>query len=93
MHVASCPSSSSSRCGNAGRSSALQRRPSLIVIASLLRRHTPRSAVIRLLPRLAAFAPERFASDYLHKCVAHLLSVLKHTGEACCCSSRVMVCA
>lgn len=38
-------------------------------------------AVIRLLPRLAAFAPERFAQDYLHKCIAHLLAVLKHTGE------------
>jgi FKBP12-rapamycin complex-associated protein len=41
----------------------------------------PRRAVIRLLPRLAAFAPERFAQDYLHKCIAHLLAVLKHTGE------------
>eukprot|EP00879_Flechtneria_rotunda_P018991 GHRR01019938.1.p1 GENE.GHRR01019938.1~~GHRR01019938.1.p1 ORF type:complete len:394 (+),score=91.93 GHRR01019938.1:582-1763(+) len=40
-----------------------------------------RRAVIRLLPRLAAFAPERFAQDYLHKCIAHLLAVLKHTGE------------
>lgn len=38
-------------------------------------------AVIRLLPRLAAFAPERFAQDYLQKCIAHLLAVLKHTGE------------
>lgn len=38
-------------------------------------------AVIQLLPRLAAFAPERFAQDYLHKCIAHLLAVLKHTGE------------
>jgi hypothetical protein len=34
-----------------------------------------------LLPRLAAFAPERFAQDYLHKCVAHLLALLKHAGE------------
>jgi FKBP12-rapamycin complex-associated protein len=41
----------------------------------------PCRAVIRLLPRLAAFAPERFAQDYLHKCIAHLLAVLKHTGE------------
>jgi FKBP12-rapamycin complex-associated protein len=40
-----------------------------------------RRAVIRLLPRLAAFAPERFAQDYLHKCIAHLLAVLKHTAE------------
>lgn len=34
-----------------------------------------------MLPRLAAFAPERFAQDYLTKCIAHLLAVLKHTGE------------
>eukprot|EP00882_Tetradesmus_deserticola_P018605 GHRQ01019983.1.p1 GENE.GHRQ01019983.1~~GHRQ01019983.1.p1 ORF type:complete len:439 (+),score=205.09 GHRQ01019983.1:451-1767(+) len=40
-----------------------------------------RRAVIRLLPRLAAFAPERFAQDYLHKCIAHLLAVLKHANE------------
>jgi len=38
------------------------------------------SAVIRLLARLAAFAPERFAQDYLVKCILHLLAVLKHTG-------------
>jgi hypothetical protein len=37
-------------------------------------------AVIRLLARLAAFAPERFAQDYLVKCILHLLAVLKHTG-------------
>eukprot|EP00878_Enallax_costatus_P037194 GHUV01041997.1.p1 GENE.GHUV01041997.1~~GHUV01041997.1.p1 ORF type:complete len:114 (-),score=26.09 GHUV01041997.1:519-860(-) len=43
--------------------------------------YTPYRAVIRLLPHLAAFAPERFAQDYLHKCIAHLLAVLKHTGE------------
>jgi hypothetical protein len=38
-------------------------------------------AVIRLLARLAAFAPERFAQDYLVKCILHLLAVLKHTSE------------
>jgi hypothetical protein len=37
--------------------------------------------VIRLLARLAAFAPERFAQDYLVKCILHLLAVLKHTSE------------
>jgi FKBP12-rapamycin complex-associated protein len=42
---------------------------------------TPCRAVIRLLPRLAAFAPERFAQDYLVKCIAHLLAVLKRAGE------------
>ena len=40
-----------------------------------------RNAVIALLPRLASFAPERFAQDYLSKCIAHLLNVLKHTSE------------
>lgn len=40
-----------------------------------------RRAVIVLLPRLAAFAPERFAQDYLSKCISHLLSVLKHQTE------------
>ncbi|GBG00672.1 target of rapamycin kinase [Raphidocelis subcapitata] len=40
-----------------------------------------RRAVIALLPRLAAFAPERFAQDYLSKCISHLLSVLRHPSE------------
>ncbi|KIY91702.1 FKBP12-rapamycin complex-associated protein [Monoraphidium neglectum] len=40
-----------------------------------------RRAVISLLPRLAAFAPERFAQDYLSKCISHLLSVLRHPSE------------
>lgn len=39
-----------------------------------------RRAVLLLIPRLAAFAPERFATDYLSKCIAHVLSVLKHPG-------------
>lgn len=40
-----------------------------------------RRAVLVLVPRLAAFAPERFAAEYLSKCIAHVLSVLKHPGE------------
>ena len=40
-----------------------------------------RRAVVALLPRLAAFAPERFAQDYLARCIAHLLAVLRHPGE------------
>ena len=40
-----------------------------------------RRAVIGLLPRLAAFSPERFASEYLPKSIAHLISVLKHQPE------------
>jgi serine/threonine-protein kinase mTOR len=37
--------------------------------------------VVALLPRLASFSPERFASDYLAKCLQHLLSVLKAPTE------------
>ncbi|KAK9806315.1 hypothetical protein WJX72_010074 [[Myrmecia] bisecta] len=40
-----------------------------------------RRAVIVLLPRLAAFAPERFAATYLKPCTDYLLSVLKTPGE------------
>jgi len=36
-----------------------------------------RRAVIALVPRLAAFAPERFAATYLRVCSDHLLSVLR----------------
>ncbi len=49
--------------------------------AGVLQEKLIRRAVITLLPRLAAFAPERFAQDYLSKCIGHLLSVLKHTSE------------
>ena len=35
-----------------------------------------RRAVITLLPRLAAFAPERFVKSYLKQATEHLLSVL-----------------
>lgn len=40
-----------------------------------------RRAVILLLPRLAAFAPERFAQDYLSKCLLYLIQVLKNPHE------------
>jgi hypothetical protein len=40
-----------------------------------------RRAVISLLPRLAAFAPERFAVTYLKQCTNYLLSVLKFPSE------------
>ncbi|GAX78992.1 hypothetical protein CEUSTIGMA_g6432.t1 [Chlamydomonas eustigma] len=41
-----------------------------------------RRAVIVLLPRLAAFSPERFVSaEYLSKALVHLISVLKHQPE------------
>ena len=37
-----------------------------------------RAAVIKLIPLLAGFAPERFAVSYLHTCMEHLLSILKY---------------
>ena len=40
-----------------------------------------RRAVIQMLPRLAAFAPERFARMHLEPCPAYLLSVLKNPSE------------
>ena len=40
-----------------------------------------RRAVIGLLPRLAAFAPERFAATYLRQCTEYLLLVLKIPSE------------
>jgi serine/threonine-protein kinase mTOR len=40
-----------------------------------------RRAAIALLPRLAAFAPERFAATYLPVSTAHLLSILKTPAE------------
>ena len=40
-----------------------------------------RRAVISLLPKLAAFAPERFAATYLKQCTNYLLSVLKFPSE------------
>ncbi len=40
-----------------------------------------RRAVIGLLPRLAAFAPERFAADYLSKSCHHVVGILKHSSE------------
>lgn len=36
-----------------------------------------RYAVVRLIPLLAAFAPERFAASYLKTCLEHLLIVLR----------------
>lgn len=36
-----------------------------------------RHAVIRLIPLLAAFAPERFAASYLRICLDHLLNCLR----------------
>lgn len=36
-----------------------------------------RHAVVRLIPLLAAFAPERFAASYLSTCLDHLLNVLR----------------
>ena len=36
-----------------------------------------RRAVIKLVPRLAAFAPERFATTYLKTCTDFLLSILR----------------
>ena len=40
-----------------------------------------RRAVIGLLPRLATFAPERFAATYLRQCTEYLLLVLKIPSE------------
>jgi FKBP12-rapamycin complex-associated protein len=40
-----------------------------------------RRAVITLLPRLAAFAPERFVRSYLKQATEHLLSVLTNPAE------------
>ncbi|KAK9863722.1 hypothetical protein WJX84_006709 [Apatococcus fuscideae] len=40
-----------------------------------------RRAVITLIPRLASFAPERFAVAYLRPCTDFLLSVLRNPGE------------
>eukprot|EP00798_Chlamydomonas_sp_ICE-L_P022752 gene22752-29919_t len=40
-----------------------------------------RRAVITLLPRIAAFSPERFSTEYLSKSINHLISVLKHQPE------------
>ena len=40
-----------------------------------------RRAAIVLLPRLVAFAPERFAATYLPVSTAHLLSVLKSPAD------------
>jgi len=40
-----------------------------------------RRAVIALVPRLAAFAPERFAATYLRVCSDHLLSVLRRAAS------------
>lgn len=40
-----------------------------------------RRAVIQMLPRLAAFAPERFARMHLQPCTVYLLSVLKNPSE------------
>lgn len=40
-----------------------------------------RRAVIKLLPRLAAFAPERFVRSYLKQATEHLLSVLTNPAE------------
>ena len=36
-----------------------------------------RRAVISLIPRLAAFAPERFAATYLPTCTDYLINTLK----------------
>ena len=36
-----------------------------------------RRAVISLIPRLAAFAPERFAATYLSTCTDYLINVVK----------------
>ena len=43
--------------------------------------HLIRRAVVSLLPRLAAFAPERFAATYLRQCTEHLLQVLRLHSE------------
>ena len=40
-----------------------------------------RRAVIQMLPRLAAFAPERFARMHLKPCTTYLLSVLRNPSE------------
>ena len=37
-----------------------------------------RSAVVKLIPLLAGFAPERFAVSYLQICMDHLLNILKY---------------
>lgn len=36
-----------------------------------------RRAVISLIPRLAAFAPERFAATYLSTCTDYLINIVK----------------
>eukprot|EP00854_Cymbomonas_tetramitiformis_P013611 gene13611-16092_t len=40
-----------------------------------------RRSVTSILPRIAAFAPERFALSYLQICMQHLLGVLKSSSE------------
>ncbi len=40
-----------------------------------------RRAVMVLLPRLAAFSPERFAAEYLGRALTYLIAVLKHQPE------------
>lgn len=40
-----------------------------------------RCAVVKLIPLLAAFAPERFAVSYLHICLEHLLMVLRWQSQ------------
>lgn len=37
-----------------------------------------RVAVVKLIPLLAAFAPERFAVSYLPLCMEHLLNILRY---------------
>jgi FKBP12-rapamycin complex-associated protein len=39
-----------------------------------------RQAVITLIPRLAAFAPERFAATYLSTCTDYLIDIVKCAG-------------
>lgn len=41
-----------------------------------------RSAVVKLIPLLAAFAPERFAVSYLPICLEHLLAVLRSAPQS-----------
>lgn len=47
------------------------------------RDHLLRRAAIDLIPRLAAFAPERFASSYLTTCAEFLLGSLKCVLSTC----------
>lgn len=42
-----------------------------------------RRAVMVLLPRVAAFSPERFAAEYLSRALTYLIAVLKHQPERC----------